>query len=375
MLVLGVGGAGCNILGRIAPFIAAGMPLAVMDTDSQKLKACKAGRKLHFGAAVTGGFSTGGSPDMGRRAAESDAAAIQSLIADVDLLILVAGIGGGTGGGALPFIARTAASSGTQTLCLLTTPFSFEEGKKRAAADAVLPQIQSAADAVVLLPNQRLMDAANEKPSMEEALKQSDRMLQTGVEAIWKLLGRPGLLNLDFGQIRTMLRECHGFCHFASVEGSVTEGMSELIGRLVEYPLFDKGAVLKQCHGLLLQICAGPLFRVDQVERIVTGLREYLCKDVRFRWGVTLDDSMEGRISLTVLAAETWQTREPESNRLAPSENSMIGKQRNKQAEQGELSFTADNRNGRFHNVTPTLYHGENLDVPTYLRRNIRLPL
>lgn len=372
MMVVGLGGAGGNIVSKLAARFPHEIKTAVIDTDEQKLQEMPVERTLLIGQSVTGGNSAGGSEEMGRRAAQADSALIRELLSGPRILIFVTGLGGGTGGGIAPVAARIAHALQAVSMTFATLPFGFEGSEKSRLADRALKQLYNTDTAVVQVPNQQLMDAAEGELSLNEAFELSHETLVQSILSMWRLMANPGLINLDYGTIRDMLLRCGGYCHCVGAEGFLSEGTEALVNRVVGHPLMSRETV-KQCHGFMLGITACPDARFQDIESLVNSVRAFLPSDVLFRWGVTLSEDLGDKVSLVALCAETMsgvESDEPADERVVTQTKAKPAAKENGQI---ELGF-AKRRSGYFQNAAATLHAGEDLDEPTYLRRNIRLP-
>lgn len=373
MMVVGLGGAGVNIVSRLAARFPSEIKTAVIDTDEQKLRDLPVGRTVLIGQSVTGENSAGGSEELGRRAALADSALIRELISGAKLLIFVTGLGGGSGGGIAPVAARMAHAAQAVSITFATLPFGFEGPEKWKRAQNALKQLYATDVAIVQLPNQQLLDAADADLTIEQAFEVSNEPLVQSVFAMWRLMVTPGLINLDYGTIRDMLQRCGGHCLCAGVEAFLSEGAAALANRVIDHPLITR-EMLKQCHGLMLGITACPSVRFADIETIVNAIRACLPTDVLLRWGVALSEEMGDKISVVAVCAETMSGIEPAELESALKNEKLKTLQDEKGKGQIELGFVSNRSSGYFQNASPTLHAGQDLDEPTYLRRKIRLP-
>jgi len=363
ILVLGLGGAGCNAVGHMASGAPEGMPFAAVDCDARTLEQCAVENRLQIGRKVTNGLSTGGDLDSGRRAAETGGAQLETLLGNVDLLFVVCGMGGGLATGAAPVIARMARNFGALTLFFTIQPFPFEGSPVRTRAKAGIHRLRTYADALVRLPN-KFIQGEGDEPLLESFAK-SDRQIAVGVISIWQMLAKPGVCNLDFSSIHTMLHYCDGFCHFAFAEAEGEGRAEELVRRLQAHPLTDGGRVLREAAGMLVGITGGGDLRLEEVETVMSAL---VPEDDENRWsklGVTVDPSATGRLAAMVLSAEAWKKPLVDDGRdgLKPVENG-----------EGELPGLFKPGSRAFGGAERTIYKGEDLDIPAYIRRKIKLP-
>ena len=384
MLVLGVGGAGCNIVARMGGNRADGPEMAALNTDTQALSACTVRRCLQIGAATTQGLGAGGDATLGKLAAEENIEQIQELLAGVDLLILVAGLGGGTGTGAAPVIAQAAHRLGALTLGFVTLPFPFEGERRRRQAEDGLRLLRQCADTVVCLPNQRLVELAQEGDALTEAFRKSDEVVGAGVHALWRLLAHAGVINLDFADVRQLAERSGGTCSYGYGEATGPARSASALRALMDSPLLEKGRLLSEAVGLLVNITGGPDLTLADVQGIMGQIAGMVRPGAHLFMGAAVDPTFRERIALTVLATENWMERRENgraaATAVAPAQATSPGTEaesdeaaRNSgRAEQQALNFESTER-GRFKNVEPTFYGGEDLDIPTYIRRGVKL--
>ncbi|MCF7849891.1 MAG: hypothetical protein K9M45_13650, partial [Kiritimatiellales bacterium] len=279
------------------------------------------------------------------------------------------GLGGGTGSGASPVIARLAREADTPLLCLATLPFAFEGNGIMKKATEGLKKLRAYADAIVRVPNEMLLGRDEADIPAEEAFARSQRIAAEAVLSLWRLLAHTGVYSLDFACIHTLLRHCDGFCHFAAVETSGAERGKAAADEVAKHPLLDKGKVLKKAAGIIVGISGGQDLAIGEVQAVMARLQEKLPEEAWTRTGVAIDSDFDGRLSVIVLSAEHW--KEP----LMDDERAQLGfsfDNRIRQ-EQGQLPF-APTKKGSFDNLEPTIHDNQDLDVPTYIRRNIKLP-
>ena len=214
IVVLGLGGAGCNAVSRMSAAWTDGPTVIAMNTDTQALAACTASRSVQIGSKVTHGLGAAGDTTVGRLSAEEDMEKIQEILSSADLLFLVVGLGGGTGTGAAPIIAQAAKKLGVLTLCFATMPFPFEGDRRRRQAEEGLRTLQRTADVIIHLPNQRLLELVPAKTGIEEAFRTSDELVGEGIHGLWRLLSKSGVINLDFADVRQLAERSGGSCAF-----------------------------------------------------------------------------------------------------------------------------------------------------------------
>jgi cell division protein FtsZ len=362
ILVLGLGGAGINTLARIAPRAPEGMEFAIMDCDFQTLETGSAVEtRLAVGKALTDGMSTGGDLEVGRRCAENAAGQIETLLSGVDLLMVIAGLGGGFGTGAAPVVARMARHLGTTTLFFTIMPFPFEGIATQGKAHSAIRRLRTYSDAIVQMPNALIQPDGD--VLLEESLARSSRTLAAGVIGLWRMLAYTGVCNLDFISLNTMLSYCDAFCRFACATASGEDRADTLIDSIRAHPLVKDGEVFDKAAGMIIGITGGDDLKLCEVQQIAEALTPP-GEECWVKLGIAIDPAYVGRLSAVVLMAEAWKEPLVDDGRggLKP----LVGEGR-----QGELPLK---RSRSFGGAERTIWNGEDLDIPTYIRRKIKLP-
>ena len=386
MLVMGIGNGGCNSVVRMAETWRQGPDIALLNTDRKALAACPVGRCITIGEHTTSGLGCGGDSTTGRMAAEESAEAIQELVAAYDFVILVGGLGGGTATGALPVIAKAACNAGALTLCLVTTPFVFEGDKRRLKAEEGLRALSLAVDTVICLPNERLTELADPSLPVEAAFRSVDETLAAGLHSLWRILTESGLVSLNFADVRELFERSGGTCSYGFAEASGPARASEVLQKLLDSPLLAKGRKLSEAGGLLVSIVGGPDLTFAEVQGMMGQIKGIARDSARLFFGVIVDAASRDKVSLTVLVTEHWlgdrEGRVPARDtlhglELGPAEpgeritDTAIPVAVDAEPEQGELKL--EMARGRFEKVAPTFYRGQDLDLPTYARRGLKL--
>lgn len=359
ILVLGIGGAGCSTVARIAPRAPEGMDFAVMDCDFQTLETCAhIENRLDAGKGITDGLSAGGDLETGRRCAEKTIKPIEAMLSGVDLLLVVAGLGGGFGGGAAPVVARMARNAGAHTIFFTVFPFKFEGGVIRGKAHNGLRRLRAYADAIIQMPNSRVQSDGD--ALLSDSMESADRTLAAGVVGLWRLLTQTaGICNLDFATLHTMLRHCDATCRFSCATATGDDRAAELVEALRSHPLAEDGAVFEKAPGLIVGITGGDDLRLAEVQEILDGVSPEN-EECWVKMGVAIDPAFTGRLAAIVLSAEAW--KEP----LAEDTQGGAG--------QSGLTGVLKSRSKAFGGSERTIWNGEDLDIPTYLRKKIKLP-
>ena len=436
--VFGIGGAGTNAVRHIAAereagrHLLTGVDLIAIHTDSQALNTVDATEKIQIGAAVVHGMGAGGDVELGARAAQHDNERLAAAVRNVDVACISAGLGGGTGGGAAPLLARLAKHQGALVLAFVTLPFGFEGERRRQQALASLDQLKMHADAVVCIPNDRLFKLVGENASAVEAFARGNESIAGCAQAVWQLLSRRGLINLDFTDLRATLGAKRLDGLFSHGEGSGSERAKDAVKMLLENPLLDTEA-LARAEGVLVSILGGPELTLVDVQKAVEPISRIAIR-AHVIMGAAMDETMRDKLTVTVIAGVATVPHrtsaplayKPVPSRLRPGEINPVrsginlnrsvrpamaacdggiasstsvspsGKAPEPASDPSSARLESDSRqapqpkkepaipkqetlqldnvsHGRFDKSEPTLYDGENLDVPTFLRRGISL--
>jgi cell division protein FtsZ len=365
---MGVGSSGVRAVEAMSQVNPELHALAV-DTDTKVLESVSMKRVIHAGASVTNGFSAGGDVELGRQSIEKDSSGIRQQLRQVNLLVIVAGLGGGTGSGAVPVITRIAREAGALVLCLLTLPFKLEGTPIMTKAEEALKKIRPNADAIVRIPNEVMVDRSDSDLTIEQAFARGQGAIQSGVFSLWRLLAERGICGLDFASIQTMLHNCDGFCHFANADAE-GEGRADAVAEgILTHRLLNNGKVLGRSAGIIVGLTGGHDLKLSEMERVMERIQEKLPNGIWLNFGVAVDPTFENRLCAIVLVAEQW--KEP----LMDDARRQMGFpfDRRSPSAQGELPFEIVGK-GRFANLDPTILDNQDLDVPTYIRREIKLP-
>ncbi|HEY8192395.1 MAG TPA: cell division protein FtsZ [Gaiellaceae bacterium] len=302
--VVGVGGAGLNAVNRMIDAGLSGVEFVAVNTDLQQLALSDAELKIHIGRELTGGLGSGAEPDIGRRAAEESYDQIKRALRGSDMVFVTAGEGGGTGSGAAPVVARLAREVGALTVGIVTMPFRFEGTKRRSQAEQGVHSLREACDTVIVIPNERLLEVLDKKTSMLDAFRIADDVLRQGVQGITDLITEPGLINVDFADVRTIM---HGAgtalmgIGFATGENRAVEAAE----RAMRSPLVDTELV--SAKGILLSIAGGndlSLYEVNEAAEVIRGAS---VDDTNIIFGATVDERLEGQVWVTVIVTGVGQ--------------------------------------------------------------------
>lgn len=424
--VVGVGGAGCNAVDYMSRCGFDGVQFVAMNTDLQALSACLVEDKVQVGARTTRGMGAGGDPEVGRTAAETDSESLRSWFAGIDLVFVVAGLGGGTGTGAAPVIARIARESGALVLAIATLPFACEGARRQRQALAGMKDLKSSADGVLCLPNETMFRVMDERTPLPEAFAIVNDTLSQGVRGLWQMLTLRGLINVDFADVSSVLRGRHAENFLATAESLGDGRVRHVLDRLAASPFLEDGHALAECDALVVSVLGGPDLGMGEVNHLVDQLQRQ-CENAHVILGAVVDQEHEGRLSVTVLGSRrqvgavavledesaiaesgsgpevplehtvdgvetgTGFFQKAESprpaSRFVPPAPELTAERReellSRKSRQGRGRKTSKMRQGllpleivskgRFEKSEPTIHQGEDLDVPTYIRRGVAL--
>jgi cell division protein FtsZ len=463
--VVGVGGAGCNALDRIVLDGMDKTDLIAINTDAQSLTSSVAAHKVQIGRSVTRGLGTGGDPEMGYQAAVESADEIQTLLADARMIFVCAGLGGGTGSGAVPYVAQLARDSGALVIVFATLPFGFEGKRRCAQAQEALTRLNQIANAVICFENDRMGDLVSPRAGIHQAFAMADVTISQSVRSVINLIQRPGIIRIGFDDLFAALRSPNGRCLFGFGEADTDNRAHDALNQALKSPLMDRGRLLSDTERILVQVAGGPAMTLSEVEILMQELGRHVRDHTQIIFGTAVDGRMGNRLSVTIIsslasdeetvevpvksapkvedipdAAPVLAREEPVENvveppvkpspvepeaveeglpdtdlipfeqpvvvdqapeapaiipeppppvakpapqprLIAPKKKPLVSKEPQPEkapkpekvhAKQEVLQFEPISR-GRFEKSEPTIVEGQDLDVPTFLRKNIRV--
>ena len=300
IMVFGVGGAGGNAVNNMIASGLQGVEFIVANTDAQALASSKADRVIRIGPVVTQGLGAGAQPEVGRAAAEETIDAIRDHLTGANMVFVTAGMGGGTGTGAAHVIARTARELGILTIGVVTKPFHFEGQRRMRFAEAGIAELLKAVDTLLVIPNQNLFRVTNEKTTIADAFALADQVLYSGVACISDLIVKEGLINLDFADVLTVMRE-KGKAMMGRGEASGEKRVLDAAVAAISNPLIENPSI-KRASGLIISITGGRDLSLFEVDEAATRIREEVDTDANIIVGATFDDSLEGIVRVSVVA-------------------------------------------------------------------------
>ncbi|MGC6412703.1 MAG: cell division protein FtsZ [Candidatus Puniceispirillaceae bacterium] len=298
--VVGVGGAGCNAVNNMISADLEGVEFLVANTDGQALAHSLAPRKIQLGTGLTRGLGAGSKPEMGRRAAEESLEEVMAELADSHMVFITAGMGGGTGTGAAPVIAKAARDAGILTVGVITKPFEFEGQRRMAQAEDGISELQGFVDTLIVIPNQNLFRLANERTTFADAFHMADTVLHQGVCGVTDLMIKPGMINLDFADIRAVMSEM-GKAMMGTGEASGDNRATEAAEAAINNPLLDDTS-MKGANALLINITGGMDMTLFEVDEAANRIRKEVDADAVIIFGSAFDEKMEGVMRVSVVA-------------------------------------------------------------------------
>ncbi|HVR90938.1 MAG TPA: cell division protein FtsZ [Novosphingobium sp.] len=306
--VIGVGGAGGNAIANMIKAQIEGVDFIVANTDAQALNNSVSEHRIQLGPDITQGLGAGSRPEVGRAAAEETLGELERALDGVHMCFIAAGMGGGTGTGAAPVIAKAARDKGVLTVGVVTKPFLFEGTRRMRAADAGIEELQKHVDTLIVIPNQNLFLVAKAETTFKEAFQLADEVLQQGVRSITDLMVMPGLINLDFADVRSVMGEM-GKAMMGTGEGSGENRALEAAERAIANPLLD-GVSMQGAKGVIISIIGGDDMKLLEVDEAANHIRELVDPNANIIWGSAFNPDLQGKIRVSVVATGIEQTSE-----------------------------------------------------------------
>ena len=307
--VIGVGGGGCNAVDRMIEKGLMGVTYMAVNTDRQVLNKCKAETKLQIGEKLTKGLGAGANPEIGQKAAEESLEELQKFIQGADMVFITAGMGGGTGTGAAPVIAKIAKDMDILTVGVVTKPFKFEGKRRNQHAELGISLLKKYVDSLVIVPNDRLLLIADKNTSMMEAFGLADDVLKQGVQGISDIITKPGFVNLDFADIKTVMRD-RGIAHMGVGRASGENKIEEAVKAAIESPLLE--TTIEGAQAVIFNITGGYDIGMLEVNNAAEKVQEAVGEDAILVFGTAYDDDMEDEVLVTIIATG-FETRPSEA--------------------------------------------------------------
>ena len=347
--VIGVGGAGTNAVNRMVDSGIRGVEFIAVNTDRQALQKSKASTKIQIGEKITRGLGAGANPDIGAQSAEESKSEVAEILRGADMVFVTAGMGGGTGTGAAPIVASTAKEMGILTIGVVTKPFTFEGKKRLSQAERGIESLKGKVDTLVVIPNDKLLQIIDRKTSIIEAFKMADDVLRQGVQGISDLIAVPGLVNLDFADVKTIMLNT-GMAHMGIGRASGENRAEDAAKQAIQSPLLETS--IEGARGVIINITGGEDLGLQEVNTAAELIQRSVDPEANIIFGTVTDPSMQDEIQITVIATGF---EKPEA-RVASTVDSFI----NKSWEKKPSSIPASDVNSS---------QGD-LDIPAFLRKN-----
>lgn len=376
--VVGVGGAGSAAINRMIEAKIRGVEFIAMNTDVQALHGTRAPHKLHIGKTITRGLGAGMNPEMGRKAAEESQNEIRDLLKGADMVFITCGLGGGTGSGGSPIVAQIARDLGALTIAVVTKPFSFEGAQRRTIAEQAYDELAQRVDTIITIPNDRILQIIDKKTTLQDAFKTSDEVLRQGVEGIAELITVPGLINVDFADVKSIMQNTGtalmGIGRASGENRAVVAAKAAITSPLLEVSI--DGA-----RGILFVVSGSPsltMFEVNEVAKIITASTD---ENARIIFGSVIDEGLKEDLKVTVIA--TGFTGAPRStvmasaaDRLKPyTPNRAVTRRDQEQADEEETATSSPVFERRAP-VTPDSLivspDDDELDIPAFIRKKMQ---
>ncbi|MEI7987686.1 MAG: cell division protein FtsZ [Chloroflexota bacterium] len=361
--VLGVGGGGCNAVNRMIDEGIQGIDFVAINTDAQALTNSKAKTRVRIGEKLTRGLGSGGDAEIGRLAAEESEDALYEVLRGSDMVFVTAGMGGGTGTGASAIAAKVAKDVGALTIGVVTKPFTFEGGRRLAAAEAGINKLKEHADTLIVIPNDRLLQIVDKRASMQDAFRAADDVLRQGVQGISELITIPGLINLDFADVRTIMSE--GGAALMAVGKAAGEDRARIAAEAaISSQLLD--ITIDGARGILFNITGGPDMTLFEVNQAAAIIKETAHPDVNLIFGAVIDENMGDAVRITVIATGFERAGMPRRIIEQPKARSE------QRAVEKPVVMPIFNTQSAAvsHEFMPQTINTEDLDIPAFIRRH-----
>jgi cell division protein FtsZ len=369
--VVGVGGGGCNAVERMIKEGLQGVDFVAVNTDAQALLLSNAQTRVRIGEKLTRGLGSGGNPEQGKKAAEESAEELYEVLKGADMVFITSGMGGGTGTGASPIVAQIAKECGALTIGVVTRPFTFEGSRRIASAEAGIAKFKEQADTLIVIPNDRLLQIVDKRANLQDAFRMADDVLRQGVQGISELITVPGLINLDFADVRTIMSE--GGAALMAVGTAVGEDRARLAAeQAISSQLLD--ITIDGARGILFNVTGGPDMTLYEVNQAAAIIKETAHPDVNLIFGAVIDQNMGDELRITVIATGFERTASAPARRI--DEKAQRNDMRQpvlrppEPHNNREISAGAISANKTI--FEPRTVNTDDLDVPTFLRNRVK---
>jgi cell division protein FtsZ len=365
--VVGIGGGGCNAVERMIKEGLQGVEFIAINTDAQALMLSSAPTRVRIGEKLTRGLGSGGNPEQGRKAAEESQEALYNVLRGADMVFVTSGMGGGTGTGAASIIAQIGRELGALTIGVVTRPFAFEGSKRIQVAEAGIEKLKEQADTLIVIPNDRLLQIVDKHANLQDAFRIADDVLRQGVQGISELITVPGLINLDFADVRTIMSE-GGAALMAVGTGRGEERAKMAAEQAISSQLLD--ITIDGARGILFNVTGGPDLTLFEVNQAAAIIKETAHPDVNLIFGAVIDQNMDDEVRVTVIATgfersgiPVRRAVETQKNPLRMDKPIVQPDEAAREMQPVEVAKT---------DFAPRTFNTEDLDIPTFLRNRTR---
>ena len=358
--VVGVGGGGCNAVDRMINEGLQGVDFVAVNTDAQALMLSKATTRVRIGEKLTRGLGSGGDPEIGRKAGEESAEQMYDVLRGADMVFITSGMGGGTGTGAAPILAQIAKEVGALTIGVVTRPFTFEGSRRIQSAEAGISKLKEQSDTLIVIPNDRLLQIVDKRANLNQAFRMADDVLRQGVQGISELITVPGLINLDFADVRTIMSE-GGAALMAVGSAKGEDAATKAAEQAISSQLLD--ITIDGARGILFNVTGGPDLTLYDVNQAAAIIKETAHPDVNLIFGAVIDTNMKDEVRITVIATGFERTGAPRRISEQPASDAR------ERSTPLDIPVSVPRSVPEFQ---PRAFNTEDLDIPTFLRNRSR---
>lgn len=362
--VVGVGGGGCNAVNRMIDAGVSGVDFIAVNTDNQALLTSDAPVRVRIGEKLTRGLGAGGHPEQGEKAAEESIDEIYAVLKGADMVFITAGMGGGTGTGAAPIVAKVAREHGALTIGVVTRPFLFEGSKRANAAEQGIERLKEHADTLIVIPNDRLLELTDRRVSLADSFNMADDVLRQGIQGISELITVPGLINLDFADVKTIMSE-GGAALMAVGRGEGDERARMAAEQAISSRLLD--VTIDGAQGILFNVTGGPTMSLHEVNQAAAIIRETAHPDANLIFGAVVDESLGEEMRITVIA--TGFERNPNRRQVLQHQYGRSAPTSSTQQQASPLPSRQVPAREREREPVQPKFAPHNLEIPAFLRR------
>ncbi|MFA6255598.1 MAG: cell division protein FtsZ [Candidatus Absconditabacterales bacterium] len=364
--VLGVGGCGNKALNRMISEGLDGVGFVAINTDAQDLATNLADKKVNIGLNLTKGLGAGANPEIGRKAAEESEAEIKAMLQDTDMVFITCGMGGGTGTGAAPVIANIAKGMGILTVAIITKPFSFEGNRRTMNADEGLKKIKEAVDTLIVIPNDKIFNVIDKKTTFKQAFTMIDKILYLGVQGISDLIIKPGDINIDFADVKAVMTDS-GNALLGIGYGAGEKRAVEAARKAIENPLLEEN--LDGAKSIIFAVSGGHDLTPAEVREAAAVVEEIIDPDVNFFWGMTLDESMDDEVKVTIIA--TGFEEQSKEDILKQPKRDILGRPTIMRRESENFIMRGIKKDVVHEAKVEDEVPAEDLETPAFIRRSL----